>query len=346
MAIVETFEDPAEFADAAGLVYVTDQLPGIRRRRRGRGFSYTTSDGGTVDAGMRERISALAIPPAWTDVWICPDPKGHLQATGRDVRGRKQYRYHDEWRRVRDGHKFERLAEFGAALGPLRKEVDDRMRGRRPDRDTVLAAVVWLLDETLIRVGSPEYAQDNETFGLTTLRDDHAELGQRRVAFDFIGKSGTRHEVTVADPRLARIVRRCHELGGKELFTFAGPDGDPVPITSADVNEHLRLLTGLACVSAKDFRTWGGTVTAVEVLGERGPAGTEREAEEAILAAIDSAAECLHNTRAVCRASYVHPAVPEAYREGRLADVWRGARSSPWYSRAEQATCRLLDRDG
>ena len=339
-------EEAARAADAAGLVHVTDELPGIRRRRRGRGFSYAYEDGRPVRSpAVLERIRALVIPPAWTDVWICGDATGHLQATGRDVRHRKQYRYHDDWRTVRDADKFDRLHAFGTALGPLRQELDARLDQRAPRRDTVLAAVVHLLDDTLIRVGNAEYAHDNETYGLTTLRERHADVGRRHVELDFVGKHGQHHHVQLEDPRLVRIVRRCHELGGKELFTYADEDGRPVVVTSADVNDFLRDLTGTPGLSAKDFRTWGGTVTVTEHLALAEPAATEREVEEQVLAAIDVAAERLHNTRAVCRSSYVHPAIPDAHRAGEVADAWKHARSSRWYDRAEHATLHLLAGD-
>ena len=335
--------DPARTASEAGLRYVNDQQPGIRRRRCGRGFSYRDEEAGTTPSpAVLDRIRRLAIPPAWADVWICRNHNGHLQATGRDARGRKQYRYHNDWRTVRDANKFDRLVYFGTALGPLRRTVLTALDTADPPRETVLAAVVHLLDHTLIRVGSPEYAADNETFGLTTLREDHAEVGRRRVAFDFIGKHGQHHQVTVSDARLARVVRRCHELGGKVLFAFAGPDGEPVPISSGDVNDHLRSLTGADDVSAKDFRTWGGTVALARALGEMGDGATRREREANVLEAIDDAATKLHNTRAVCRQSYVHPAVVAAYHDGRLLEVWQGSRESRWYSRAEHATLRIL----
>lgn len=337
-------DDPEEAAEEAGLRYVSDQQPGIRRRRRGRGFSYHDEEGQPLRSrSTLDRIKRLAVPPAWTDVWICSDPRGHLQATGRDDRNRKQYRYHDDWRKVRDANKYDRLFEFGTALGPLRAEVDDRLACASPTRDTVLAAIVHLLDSTLARVGNAEYAHDNETFGLTTLRDDHVDAGQQKVAFHFVGKHGQEHEMTIHDPNLARVVRGCHELGGKGLFTYAGEDGTPTKLTSQDVNDYLREVVGAPGLSAKDFRTWGGTVAVAETLAELGPPSTARQLEHNILEAIDEAAARLHNTRAVCRSCYAHPAIIDAYRDDRLLDLWKHSRSSRWYSRAERATLLTLD---
>ncbi|MEZ5179445.1 MAG: hypothetical protein R2746_14530 [Acidimicrobiales bacterium] len=248
--------DSAAVAEEAGLRYVTDASPGIRRRRRGKGFSYRDADGGPVSDGDRERICALAIPPAWSDVWICPHPRGHLQATGRDAKGRKQYRYHDRWREVRDADKFSRLLTFGEALDALRARLEQDLAGTS-GRSQVLAAVVRLLDDTLIRVGNEEYAATNETYGLTTLRPDHVErAGTRSFAIRFVGKSGVEHEVSVTDPKLARLVRRCHELDGQVLFSYAD-EGDALQaVSSSDVNEYLHELVGPE-TTAKVFRTWG-----------------------------------------------------------------------------------------
>jgi len=327
-----------EAARAAGLRYVTDADSGIRRRRCGRGFSYEDPERGPVrDSTTIERIRALAVPPAWTDVWICRRDDGHLQATGRDVRARKQYRYHASWNEVRGQTKFGRLAELGAALPDLRHEVDTHLAepGLGPDR--VVALVVRLLDETLVRVGNERYALDNDSYGLTTLRQDHvSELGPG-VRLSFRGKSGIGHEVDVSDRRVASVVRRCHELGGQHLFTWKGEDGEPVPVSSSDVNEALRRWTGLD-VTAKDFRTWGGTVCAVEHLASCDGDDVEHE----ILSAIDHAAGLLRNTRAVCRSSYVHPAVLDAHRTGDLSTAWRSARSTTGHSRAERTTLALL----
>jgi DNA topoisomerase I len=337
---------PPDVAAAAGLRYVNDEEPGLRRRRAGRGFSYRRPDGSTVrDPAERERIAGLAIPPAWTDVWICPHPDGHIQATGRDARGRKQYRYHPRWREVRDADKFEHLLAFGERLGDLRAHLDADLRRPGVPRERVLALVVRLLDDTLIRVGNPEYAADNDTFGLTTLRRRHVDADNRRAVFEFVGKSGVDHEVRVADPRLARLVRRCSELGGHELFTYLDDDGQPCAVTSTDVNAYVRMVIGEDS-SAKDFRTWGGTVIATETLAAADPPANERDAEAEVLRAIDTAAETLRNTRTVCRQCYIHPAVPDAYRDGTLPDHWRSSRASAHYRRAERATLAILRAGG
>ena len=258
------FRPLAEVAAQAGLRYVGDDEPGLTRRRAGRGFSYRRPDGSTLtDPVERARIDGLAIPPAWTDVWICRHPDGHIQATGRDARGRKQYRYHPRWREVRDADKFDHLLAFGERLGDLRSRLDQDLRRQGLPRERILALVVRLLDETLIRVGNPEYAADNETFGLTTLRRRHVDASDRRVVFEFVGKSGIDHEVRVADPRLARLVRRCSELGGHELFTYLDDNGAVRAVSSTDVNDYVRGIIG-ADTSAKDFRTWGGTVVVTE----------------------------------------------------------------------------------
>jgi DNA topoisomerase I len=342
----EPCPDPAEVAAQAGLRHVSDDQPGIRRVRAGRGFTYRRADGTTVrDPSERERLAALAVPPAWTDVWICPDPRGHVQATGRDQRGRKQYRYHPRWREVRDADKFDHLLVFGQRLGDLRARVEQDLRRHGLPRERVLALVVRLLDDTLIRVGNPEYAADNDTYGLTTLRRRHVEVTDRRAVFDFVGKGGTEHHVTVDDARLARLVRRCSELGGHELFTYADEHDGVREVSSTDVNDYVREVIGQE-TSAKDFRTWGGTVIAAETLAtmETGEgSGAEPQVEQDILAAYDAAAASLHNTRTVCRQCYVHPAVPDAYRDGTLADHWTRSRATARLRRAERATLAVLN---
>jgi DNA topoisomerase-1 len=329
-------------AAAAGLRYTRDDRPGIRRVRAGRGFSYRRPDGSTLrDPAERRRIAGLAVPPAWTDVWICPDPQGHLQATGRDQRGRKQYRYHPRWREVRDADKFDRLLGFGTRLADLRARVEDDLAGRGLDRDRVLALVVRLLDETLIRVGNAEYASDNDTYGLTTLRRRHARVKGPRVVFEFDGKGGVEHHVRVADPRLARLVRRCSELGGQELFTYLTSGGAAHEVTSTDVNDYVREVVGQDA-SAKDFRTWGASAIAAGTLAAVDRPDTARAVDAEIVRAYDAAAEALRNTRAVCRQCYVHPAVPEAFRTGTLANAWARSRASTRYSRPERATLAVL----
>lgn len=334
--------DPEAVAEAAGLLYETDTRPGISRRRRGNGFSYAKHDGSPVSNTARQRIQALVIPPAWTDVWISPSPRGHIQATGRDQRGRKQYRYHDLWREVRDADKFDRLAVFGVLLPELRAHLDADLRRHGLPRERVLALVVRLLDETLIRVGNSEYATDNDTYGLTTLRTRHVTATPSKIEFDFNGKGGIEHEVTVRDPRLARLIRRTSELGGQDLFTYEDDGGATATVTSSDVNDYLRAISHLD-ITAKDFRTWGGTVVATETLADLGPADTDKATEHNIVVAVDAAAGALRNTRTVCRNCYIHPAVPAAYRAGDLEARWSAARAATGRSRPEQATLAILE---
>jgi DNA topoisomerase-1 len=336
-----TAGDAEAVAEEAGLVYVTDAEPGIRRHRRGERFSYRGVDGRAVGRATRERIDALAVPPAWSDVWICPRRNGHLQATGRDARGRKRYRYHDTWREVRDADKFSRLGDFGQALDGLRGQIDADLAKPDDDRERVLALVVRLLDETLIRVGNDEYATTNDSYGLTTLRPDHVEVAGPEFTLCFVGKSGVEHDVTVRDRRLARLVRRCHELGGQELFTYRADDGAVARVTSADVNDYLHRHVG-PDVTAKVFRTWGATAVVARALAEAEPAGDEAEADACVIAAIDQAADLLRNTRAVCRQSYVHPLVLDAYRDGSLADTWSHTRAGARLDRADRTVLRLL----
>jgi DNA topoisomerase-1 len=303
------------------LVHSTDDEPGIARRGRTR-FHYVDASGSKVtDAGTIERIEALAIPPAWTDVWICPRPDGHLQATGRDARGRKQYRYHRRFRAQREEAKFADLVPFGESLGDLRRRLDDDLKLQGLPEDRVLALVIALLDRTRIRVGNEGYAQENGTFGLTTLRDRHVRFGEGGLRFCFVGKGGRRHDVCVDDPKLARLVRRCRDLPGQQLFQWEDDDGTLRPVGSTRVNERIRELTGIEA-TAKTFRTWSASVRAAELLALAGEPSTKREATSTVLAAVDEVAAELGNTRTVARASYVHPAVPAAYEAGRLTDWW------------------------
>src|SRR5438552_2760071 len=261
-AAVEAAElvDPVESARAARLRYVADLSPGIRRRRVGKGFGYAASDGRPIrDAETLGRIRRLAIPPAWTDVWICPDPRGHLQATGRDARGRKQYRYHARWREVRDAVKYDRMLAFAQVLPKIRERSDRDLERSGMPREKVLAAIVRLLEETRIRVGNEEYRKENGSFGLTTLRDRHVDVIGAQVRFNFKGKSGKQHKVKLQDRRLARIVKRLQEVPGQELFTYLDDDGEAHAVQSDDVNDYLREITG-DDFTAKDFRTWAGTL--------------------------------------------------------------------------------------
>jgi DNA topoisomerase-1 len=310
-----------EAARDAGLRWSTDERPGISRRRSGRGWSYRAADRSLVrDRPTLARIRALAIPPAWTEVWICADPRGHLQATGRDARGRKQHRYHAGYREHREAAKFERMLAFARLLPAIRERVEMDLGRSGLPREKVLAAVVRLLELTLIRVGNEEYARLNRSFGLTTLRDRHATVTSTQVRFRFRGKSGVHHEVTVRDRRLARIVGRCQELPGQDLLQYVDEAGEVNDVRSDDVNAYLREAAG-ADVTAKDFRTWAGTVLAYRALVALQPGETERDARRNVVQAVRQTAETLGNTPAVTRRSYVHPAVLEAYLDGGVGEA-------------------------
>lgn len=315
---VEIITDPAESAKAAGLRYVYDDQPGISRIRRGKSFRYLTDDGAPVrDAKVLARIKSLVIPPAWNQVWICKDPNGHLQCTGRDGRGRKQSRYHPRWRTVRDESKYERMLLFGEALPGIRKRVEEDLALRGLPREKVLAAIVRLLETTYIRVGNEEYARKNKSYGLTTLRNRHVKIRGSKIQFSFSGKSGVEHAIDLEDKRLARIVKSCSDLPGYELFQYVGEDGLPHTVGADDVNEYLREITGQH-FTAKDFRTWAGTVLACAVLREFETFASATEAKRNVVQAIKKVAAALGNTPSVCRKAYVHPAVLECYMSGVL----------------------------
>lgn len=317
------FMEPVEAARAADLRHVSDDQPGIRRRRAGRGFSYVGTDGRMVrDVPTLSRIRALAIPPAWTNVWICPSPTGHLQATGRDARGRKQYRYHPRWREVRDETKYGRLALYGRALPRLRARVRRDLQLPGLSRDKLLAVVVRLLETTLIRVGNEEYVRANRSFGLTTLLTRHVQVEGAEIRFRFPGKGGKIHEVRLDDGRLARLIKRCRELPGQDLFQYLDETGEAQTVTSTDVNEYLRLATGQN-FTAKDFRTWAGTLVAASNLAGSSCFDSDLTATSAMARAAESVARALGNTAAVCRKCYIHPAVLEAYRTRALFDLWK-----------------------
>ena len=308
--------DPAEAAKSAGLRYVCDDQRGIRREKGPLGFRYIGPDGKVIrKAAILKRIRALVIPPAWKDVWICTDPRGHLQATGRDARGRKQYRYHPRWRECRDETKFYRLQSFAAALPAIRTRTAAHLAKTGLSRERVLASVVRLLERTLIRVGNDEYARSNRSFGLTTLRDNHVEISGSTLRFQFRGKSGKRHEVGLDDRRLARIVKKCRDLPGQELFQYLDERGRRRDVTSTDVNAYLKEITG-EDFTAKDFRTWSATVLACTSLRGFKPASSRAQAKKNVLLAVDAVAGVLGNTRSVCRKSYIHPAIVEAYESG------------------------------
>jgi len=325
-------------ARAAGLRWTSDSAPGIARRRCGPGFMYVRPDGSVVgDRHTLKRIRALVIPPAWKRVWICERADGHLQASGYDARGRKQYRYHDAWRRIRDENKFERLATFARALPRLRARVTRDLAREPLERATVLATIVRLLETTGIRIGNSEYARTNKSFGLTTLRDRHVECGTSRVCLRFAGKGGKLHEVDVNDRRVARVVRSCQELPGQELFQYVDADGAVQRVDSSDVNEYLREVTG-EDFSAKDFRTWSATVLAAQALAARPPCDTDPETRQAIVETVKQVAGALRNTPAVCRRCYIHPAVIVAFENGvTIASSGRSGKSA-----VERAVIRLL----
>ncbi|MDX1619574.1 MAG: hypothetical protein R3320_01190 [Nitriliruptorales bacterium] len=337
---------PDDHAAAVGLVYVSDDEPGLTRLPWGQGFTYRDVDGETLpqDHPDRQRAEELVIPPAWTDVWICTDPKGHIQATGRDDAGRKQYLYHPKWRGIRDATKFHRMGAFAAALPTIRDTVDSHLRKRTFTREKMLALVVALLDETLIRIGSDQYARTTGGRGLTTLEGEHVEVAGSRVRFAFPAKSGQERELELRHRRLARQLLKCEEIPGQRLFSYED-EGGWHQVDSGAVNDYLREVAGDR-LTAKDFRTWGGTVVAAETLRELGPPEGASDAGAKVLMAIDAVAERLGNTRAVARNSYVDPRVPKAYRFGRFDEVWDDDpdtidRLSP----AERAVERILDLD-
>src|SRR5213595_87104 len=334
--------DPMESARAAGLRYVSDLSQGIRRKRAGKGFTYTNGEGrGIRDSVTIRRIKGLAIPPAWTDVWICPDPRGHLQATGRDARGRKQYRYHPRWREVRDAVKYDRMLAFAAALPKIREHTDRDLERPGMPLEKVLAAVVRLLEETRIRVGNDEYRKENGSFGLTTLRNRHVEVIGSDVRFSFRGKSGKLHRVDLQDRRLARIIKRFLEIPGQELFQFLDESGEARPIDSADVNAYLRNISG-EDFTAKDFRTWAGTIMAARFLRETIARPNTRGAKKQLIHAVARVADELGNTPAVCKKAYTPPAVIAAYLAGGLKPIKERDDVDPYQLSAEERSLLAL----
>ncbi|MES2317154.1 MAG: DNA topoisomerase IB [Pseudomonadota bacterium] len=322
-AVPPAAPDVAAAARSAGLRYVSDASPGIARLACDDGFRYLAPDGAAIeDETTLARIRSLAIPPAWTDVWICKLAHGHLQATGRDAKKRKQYRYHPRWRSLRDEVKYERMISFGQALPAIRREVDAALRLPGLPREKVLATVVHLLQATMMRIGNEEYARTNHSFGLTTLRSHHVRIDGRAVQFRFRGKSGVFHDVTIEDKRLARIIARLRDLPGQDLFQYLDDDGEPHAIGSGDVNDYLRALSG-EDYTAKDFRTWSGTVLAALALREFEKFDSETQAKKNIVRAIEAVAERLGNTPSICRKCYVHPAVIESYLDGTMLEALR-----------------------
>ena len=339
-----------EAAAIARLRYVSDEDPGISRVMRGTRATYRSADGKVVrDKATLDRIRALVIPPAWTDVWICPSEDGHIQATGRDARRRKQYRYHPRWQQVRDAAKYGRLLAFGKALPSLRRRVMRDLQAPPLSRERVLATVVRLLETTLIRVGNEEYARTNQSFGLTTLRDRHVRVTRNTLRFRFRAKSGVWQEIALEDGRLARTVKRCQDLPGQVLFQYVDAAGERQRVTSEDVNAYLQDVTGQP-FTAKDFRTWAGTVLASTALQEIDAVETVAGRKKHVASAIAAVARQLGNTRAVCRRCYIHPAVIEHYLDGPTIEVLRGRAASlivkggRHLSREETAVLALLHR--
>jgi DNA topoisomerase I len=342
--------DPVEAAKASGLRYVTNETPGFRRKRSGTTFRYfDQNDKALKDKDELARIKALAIPPAWTDVWISPYANSHLQATGRDARGRKQYRYHKRWRQVRDQTKYDRMVLVGQKLPQLRKKVAEDLARQGLPREKIIATVVKLLETTFIRVGNEEYARQNRSYGLTTLRNNHVKVRGDKIYFRFRGKSGVGHELELENPRLARIVKHCQDLPGQQLFAYMDESGEVRTVESSDVNDYLREATGEE-FTAKDFRTWAGTVLAARAFAAAEGFTSKTQAKHNVAEAIDKVAKKLGNTRSVCQKCYVHPAIVSAYMEGTLIAAnghrtrRRGAAASVGLSAEERAVIRLLQR--
>jgi len=314
----ENIIDPRDAAESVGLVYISDDEPGIRRKKAGKGFTYVMPGGARVeDKATLERIRALAIPPAYTDVWICPDPRGHIQATGRDAKGRKQYRYHTGFREVRESTKYEHMLEFAQSLPAIRARIREHMGLPGLPREKVLATIVHLLETTLIRVGNSDYAKQNKSYGLTTLRDPHVKVDGSALRFQFKGKSGKTWQLQVEDRRVAKIVKACQDLPGQHLFQYLDEAGERQSVTSADVNAYLKEITGRD-ITAKDFRTWAGTVLAAMALAEFESFDSQAKAKKNIRAAIERVSAQLGNTPTICRKCYVHPEVLNSYLEGGL----------------------------
>ena len=330
------FETDIEFPQ--GLTWCSDEQPGLSRRRSGKGWSYRDAKGRVItDAKTLDRIRALAIPPAWTDVWICPRANGHIQAIGRDVKGRKQYRYHADWSTARSTNKFDRLPAFARALPKLRAQVEHDLGLRGVCKAKVLATAVRLLELTLIRIGNAVYAKQNRSYGLTTLHKRHLEMDGAALTFEFRGKSGKDHSVSVRDRRLARVVRALEDLPGQQLFKYRDAEGGLCPVTSDDVNAYIREAMGDQ-FSAKDFRTWAGTVSAARALRDMEPPTSPTDARRKITVCVKAVSGLLGNTPTVCRASYVHPKVFELYQDGQLPDVLPGSETKGF----EPALIRLL----
>lgn len=342
----EALKNPVKSAEVVGLNYVSDHSPGIKRERAGKAFRYRDSSGKIIrDEATLRRIRSLVIPPAWTDVWICADPNGHLQATGRDDRKRKQFRYHPRWREIRDETKYARIIAFAQALPKIRERVEEDLTRPGLSREKVLAAVVRLLEVSLIRVGNDEYARTNDSFGLTTMRDRHVDVNGSKMKFHFRGKSGKWHDVDIQDRRLAKIVKRCQDLPGQELLQFIDEHGVQRDVRSDDVNAYLREISGHD-FTAKDFRTWAGTVLAAMALRGFAESETKAQAKKNVVAAIESVSKRLGNTPAVCKKCYVHPHILDSYLDGTLGETLkqraRQLSETEDLKREESAVLKLL----
>jgi DNA topoisomerase-1 len=320
---IEVATDPVEVAEDAGLRYVSDDQPGYTRKPKGGDFEYFDTEGKAIrDEKRLLRIRRIGIPPAYKDVWICPSPNGHIQATARDARGRKQYRYHELWREARDENKYDRILVFGHALPKIRRQVNKDMGLRELPRNKVLATLVHLLGRTFIRIGNEEYARENQSFGLTTMRNRHVDVKGAKLSFSFKGKSGVKHEIDVNDRRLANIIRKLQDLPGQDIFQYEDDAGEVRNVTSQDVNEYLQEITGEE-FTAKDFRTWAGTVLTAMALNAQGPAESEAQAKKNVKDAIAAVAKILGNTPTICRKCYVHPVVLESYLDGDMIEGLR-----------------------
>lgn len=342
----ETAADPAETAEQAGLRYVSDNRVGYTRQPKGKEFEYFDTEGKAIRNDERLlRIKRLAIPPAWTDVWICPSPNGHIQATGRDTRRRKQYRYHDRWREVRDENKYDRMVSFARALPKIRKRVSHDLRGTGLPRKKVLATVVQLLERTFIRIGNDEYARQNKSFGLTTMQDRHVKVKGARLRFRFRGKSGRYHQVDFTDRRIAKVISRLQDLPGQELFQYVADDGDIRDVSSQDANDYLREITG-ENFTAKDFRTWAGTVLVAIALHAQEKFETKKQGKANVRDAIAAVARILGNTPAICRKCYVHPAIIENYLRGNSLNGTNGSSTQRDvdFRASEAAVLKFLER--
>lgn len=334
--------DPIESAKEAGLKYVTDSEPGIRRKKRGKGFSYQDDSKGRVNKETMNRILELVIPPAWQDVWICRSANGHLQVTGFDARKRKQYRYHEKWNELRNLTKFDRMLAFSKKIPKLKKTIEADINLPGLPQNKVVAAVIKTMLITQSRVGNSTYKLENETYGLTTIHNEHAEVHGSKIHLSFKGKSGVEHDITFSDPKISKIIKRCQELPGEELFCYLNEEGEEVDINSHHVNEYLKTVTG-EDFTAKDIRTWGGTCKAIEHLAHIIPEDlTEREWKSRHVLVVKETASHLRNTVAVCRKYYIHPMILESDRSGKLHELWKSCRKCSNYEREERVLIKLL----